>query len=39
VKLGLALGELCEMISFLLPEIGREKAQEAQKSERRRRPR
>ncbi len=30
VKLGLALGELCEMVGFSLPEISRE---EAQKSE------
>jgi hypothetical protein len=30
VKLGLGLGELCEMVGFSLPEISRE---EAQKSE------
>ena len=36
VKLGLALGELCEMVGFSLPEIGRKEAQGAQETDGRR---
>ena len=33
VKLGLGLGELCEMVDFSLPKIGRKEAQEAQEAQ------